>query len=104
VEPVDIKSLLSEYKDNEVRADSEFKGKNVRVTGKVGDIKKDLLDHMYVTVGTGRQFEIPTVQCMLNAENQGAASSLKKGQTITVEGEVKGLMMNVLIEDCDIAQ
>ncbi len=28
--------------------------------------------------------------------------NLSKGQTVTVQGEVSGLMMNVLINDCDI--
>ena len=57
---------------------------------------------MYVTVGTGKQFEIPTVQCTLKESNAGAATKLTKGQTITVQGDVTGLMMNVQLDDCDI--
>jgi tRNA_anti-like len=102
-DPVELKTLLSEYKDNEVRADAAYKGKRVRVTGKVGDIKKDILNHNYVTVGTGAMFEIPTVQCMLEESSAGAAMQLSKGAKVTVEGSVKGLMMNVLIDDCVIA-
>jgi hypothetical protein len=101
-ETVDLVTLLSEYKGNEVRGDAEYKGKLIQVTGKVGAIKKDILDHMYVIVGTGKQFEIPAVQCTLREENAGAATSLTKGQSITVRGEVHGLMMNVQLGDCDI--
>lgn len=104
VEEVPIGKLLSEYKENEVRADSEFKGKIVRVTGKVTAIKKDITDNMFVTLGTGREFEIPEVQCTLKDSNASAASNLSKGQTVTVQGEVSGLMMNVLLDDCDIVQ
>src|SRR5580692_5412432 len=86
-----IKDLLSEYKANEVRADEEYKGATVQLTGQVNRIAKDITGRMYVTMGTGKRFEIPEVQCMLTAENQSAASSLSKGQTITVHGEVKGL-------------
>lgn len=103
VQRVEIKTLLSEYQDNEVRADGAFKGKRVRVEGKVGDVKKDILNHPYVTVGTGAMFEIPTVQCMLDASEAGAAAQLSKGAKVAVEGTVKGLMMNVLIDDCIIA-
>ncbi|WP_394836347.1 OB-fold putative lipoprotein [Pendulispora rubella] len=99
---VEIATLLGDYKGNEVRADGLYKGKSIRTTGKVVDIKKDVLGSMYVTVGTGKAFEIPKVQCMLNAENLAKASSLNQGQTVTVEGNVSGLMMNVLIRDCDI--
>jgi hypothetical protein len=101
-EVVELKTLLSEYKDNEVRADAAYKGKLVRVSGKVGDIKKDILNHPYVTVGSGAQFEIPTVQCMLEDSSAGAAMQLSKGAKVTVQGNVKGLMMNVLIDDCVI--
>lgn len=103
-ERVEIKTLLSEYKDNEVRADGAFKGKRVRVEGKVGDVKKDILNHPYVTVGTGQMFEIPTVQCMLEDSEASAAAQLSKGAQVAVEGTVKGLMMNVLIDDCVIAK
>lgn len=99
--PVDIKTLLKEYKDNEVRADVQFKGKRVQITGKVGDIKKDIMDRIYVTVGTGKQLEIPEVQCFFDDEHASKAAALSKGQSITVKGTVKGLMMNVLVEDCE---
>lgn len=100
---VELKTLLGEYKDNEVRADGAFKGKRVRVEGKVGDVKKDILNHAYVTVGTGQTFEIPTIQCMLDESEVGKAAQLSKGAKVAVEGTVKGLMMNVLIDDCVIA-
>jgi hypothetical protein len=100
---VELKTLLGEYKDNEVRADSAFKGKRLRIEGKVGDVKKDILNHPYVTVGTGQMFEIPTVQCMLDQSEVGKAAQLSKGEKVVVEGTVKGLMMNVLVDDCVIA-
>ena len=57
---VTIGELLSSYSENEVGADVKFKGKNIQTSGLVGDIKKDILDDLYVTVGaTGEAFEIP---------------------------------------------
>jgi hypothetical protein len=99
---VDMAALLSEYKDNEVRADSEFKGKLIVVKGKVDSIKKGLAGGMFVTAGTGKQFEVPVVQCDLNAANASAAMNLSKGQVVTLEGRVNGLMFNVHLDDCDI--
>ena len=101
-QPVALVTLLKEYKDNEVRADSQFKGKFVRIAGKVGDVKKDFADKPYVTLGTGAAFEIPQVQCMLSDSSISRASSLSKGSPVEVSGRVDGLMMNVLMRDCDI--
>lgn len=99
---VDLKTLLKDYKDNEVRADGLYKDKRVQLTGKVGDIKKDMLNKIYVTLGTGAQFEMPVVQCFFDDEHTAKASALSKGQSLTVKGRVSGLMMNVLVKDCEL--
>lgn len=97
---VAIGTLLSEYKDNEVRADQKFKGQLISTTGTVGEVKKDVLDHIYVTVGTGALFEIPTVQCFPVDGQESNAATLSKGDTVKIQGRVEGLMMNVLIKEC----
>jgi hypothetical protein len=98
---VQIKTLLSEYKDNEVRADQQFKGRLISTTGKVSGIKKDVEDHIYVTIGTGAMFELPTLQCFPRGQENEAAA-LSKGDTVSIQGRVKGLMMNVLVKECQI--
>jgi tRNA_anti-like/GYF domain 2 len=97
-----LKTLLSEYKDNEVRADQQFKGQLIVTSGKVGDVKKDFLNHIYVTVGNGGPFEIPVVQCFPIAGQESKAAALSKGDTVTIQGRVDGLMMNVVVKDCQI--
>jgi hypothetical protein len=95
-----IATLLKEYQDNEVRADTQFKGKYVEVSGKVDDVKKDVIDQMYVTVGTGKAFEIPQVQCYFDEKQKARASALSKGKPVTVRGRVEGLLFNVMLKDC----
>lgn len=97
---VAIKDLLKAYKENEVRADNVYKDKLVEVTGTVDDVKKDVLGDIYVAVGTGAQFEIPQVQCFAKGGQADAFAKLNKGQKVTVQGRVDGLMMNVLVRDC----
>lgn len=92
--------LLQAYAGNEVAADSRFKGKVVEVTGIVGEIKKDILDDIYVTIGTGKDFEIPEVQCFIADDMAQKAGTLAKGSKITAVGTVDGLMMNVLVKGC----
>ncbi|NOJ82332.1 hypothetical protein HNV28_29075 [Myxococcus xanthus] len=98
---VDMTTLLSEYRDNEVRADSNFKGQFVQTAGVVDDVKKDLFGSIYVTLGTGRQFEIPQVQCFFDESQSKKAATLTKGSRVTVRGRVEGLMMNVLMRRCE---
>ena len=102
VQRVPVTTLLSEYKDNEIRADGKFKGKRIEVSGRVEDVKKDFLDNTYVTLGTGKMLEIPVVQCFLKNGQTQRAATLSKGDSVTVQGEVDGLMMNVLVRGCII--
>jgi hypothetical protein len=97
---VDATTLMRDYKANEVGADVKWKGKLVRVTGIVGEIKKDVMDQPYVTLGTGAAVEIPEVQCTMADGQDAAVSGLRHGTKATLTGRVSGLLMNVLISDC----
>ena len=99
---VDIRLLLSEYKSNEVAADNAYKGTLVQTSGLIGDIKKDILDNLYITLGTGKQFEIPQVQAFFSNSASKQLGQLSQGQRITVTCRIEGLMMNVLGKDCVI--
>lgn len=99
--PVDIRTLLAEYRDNEVRADSTFKGHVVQTTGIVDDVKRDIMNNIYVVVGTGQELEIPQVQCFFDDAHAKKAASLSLGMRVTVRGRVGGLMMNVLVRECE---
>lgn len=101
---VPIKTLLNEYKDNEVRADAQFEGKLVQITGTVGEVKKDILGDIYVTLGTGAPFEIPVAQCFFDDKHTKQAAMLSKGTTVTIRGRVDGLMMNVIIKDAEFVR
>lgn len=99
---VDLQTLLASYDDNELAADSRFKGKSIQVSGVVDDIKNDIVGRPFVILGTGKEFEIPAVQCWLASGAKGKAARLHKGGPATLRGEVRGLMMHVQVGDCDI--
>ena len=99
---VNVREILSAYKNNEVGADNKYKGKTIQVTGRIGDIKKDILDNLYVTLGTGAQFEIPQIQAFFDDSMNNQLGQLSKGRQLTIVGRVDGLMMNVLLKDCII--
>ena len=93
------RDLVRAYDGNEVRADENFEGKTFYVEGVVTDIKKDILDEIYVTL-EGQSFR--SVQCFLDDEK--IASQLDRGMRVTFRGECRGLMMNVLMYDCELVE
>jgi len=101
---VPIRALLNAYKANEVSADAQYKKRLVQTTGVVSKVAKDILDKIYVTLGTGARFEIPEVQCFFSDSDASAVGQLRPGQQITVQGRVHGKMMNVIVRDCALAQ
>lgn len=99
---VGIQQLLADYKNNEVGADNKYKGNLIEVTGIISDVKKDILDNLYVTLGTGRAFEIPEVQAFFDDSMNNQLAGLNKGQQLTVVCRIDGLMLNVQAKDCVI--
>jgi len=90
--------LVAEYEANEVSADNTFKGKTFYVSGTVVDIKKDVLNHIYVTLKSDNI--IRRVQCYF--EDAETAAKLSKNMNVTFMGKCDGLMMNVLMKDCKL--
>jgi hypothetical protein len=90
-------NLLHAYLENEVKADNLYKEKRFFIEGHIKDISKDLMGNIYVTLKAGDP--IRSVQCFINSQE---VANLHKGEKITVEGDCKGMLMNVLIKDCNL--
>jgi len=99
---VNIRDILSAYEGNEIGADNKYKDKIIQVTGTISSVKKDMMDNLYVTLGTGARFEIPEIQAFFDDSMNNQLGQLRKGSKLTVVCRVNGLMMNVLAEDCVI--
>jgi RecG-like helicase len=94
-------SLYAAYNANEVAADTKYKGKMLEVSGTVDDVKKDILDTMYVTLQSDEMFG--SIQCYFDNQHTSQLASLKKGQQLTITGKCDGYsIMNVLVKNCEI--
>lgn len=98
----DMGGMLYAYRNNEISADSLYKNRRIEVTGFVDTIKKDITDKMYITLGTGKEFEVPKIQAFFDNSETNSLINLRKGNTITVVCTIKGLMFNVIAEKCEI--
>ena len=91
--------MFSAYENNEIKADNTYKNRYVKMTGRIDDIGKDIIDNMYVTFSASDFFGI---HVYFNDEDSGTVSELNKGSTITVVCKVEGLMGNVMCKDAAI--
>jgi len=90
-------ALVRQYDENEIKADNDYEGKVLRVTGPVSDIGKDLMGSIFVTLDGGHP--VREVQVLFDDSHADKIANLSKGDRITIRGTCEGLMMNVQIHD-----
>jgi len=91
--------LLAEYEANELAADGKYTGKTAEITGVVNSIEK-MMGSSFVTLGSGKEFEILSVQAFFDEKQESKLASLKKGQKLTVTCVIDGKSMNISAKDC----
>jgi len=80
--------LYEEYKTNEIRADTQYKGKNLSVTGPILNIAKDYMDQYYVELTGDGYFS--NIRVFFRSSELSKLGNLSKGQRITIIGTCDG--------------
>lgn len=95
--------IVEDYISNEVAADNTYRGRLLEIRGEVCEIGKDLADRIYISLD-GRHGDRKT-QCFFNDVAGQTVATLKKGDTVTVQGECDGLTLwTVLLSDCRLSK
>jgi hypothetical protein len=81
--PVSSIELARAYEQNEAAADGAYKGRLLKVTGVVTDITKDFMDDTVVILRGVSEFL--GVHAELHKSEEQKATTLRKGQTVTVQ-------------------
>ena len=85
---ITAKELSEAFKGNELQADNRYKGKTVKVTGKVIQVKKDIYGSYYIEIeGTST---IYTISAYVQDSQLSRIANLTRGQTVTVVGQCDG--------------
>jgi len=92
--------LNQEYEDNEVLADSLYKGKTLEVSGYIKSISKDLYDKAYIELKTSNMFT--PVDAYPKSSQENMLLRLKKGQSIILQCIGDGYYMGADLKDCVI--
>lgn len=100
---IPIADLIRSYKDNEVSADKQFRGKTIETRGMIRNISTTL-GISYLYLGTNYADEMVTVSCQLIDDRE--ALGLRPGQSVTVVGIGNGMTGGVTVDlsDCFIKE
>lgn len=99
---VNAGDIFQAYKENEVGADQKFKGKWLKVKGKISKIGKDITDDAYVLFDVSDA--LFGVQVFFEKENQGDLANLAPGQTVVVVCQGDGKMGSVMLKKCGLVK
>lgn len=83
--------LAHAFNDNEVNANSLYKGKLVAVTGEIELFSDGWFDTstIYLTTNTGDT--VSKIRCSFSSDEKSNVAKLSKGQTVTIIGKVDGV-------------
>lgn len=96
IEPIKIKlkSLMSQYEKNEVRADSKYKGNLISTGGYVDKVGKNFMGDMTLTLKPTRvKYSFKGMRITVGDRHREAMLKLDKGQWIDITCFVKGYIM-----------
>lgn len=97
---VSAQQLSADYIANEIKADNDYKGKELIVTGKIQEITRGIAGNIYIVLtGSNR---MRTVFCYF--DNEEKAAVLKKGQVVTFKGSCEGLMVSIIVNNCRLIE
>ncbi len=100
--PIEVSAaqLLSEYKDNETRANDQYKGKVVQVTGPIHRITEG-----HVELKGSDAIVVNRVNCQFEDADRKTLASLSSGSQITIKGICEGKQaININLKRCKIGE
>lgn len=96
---VEAETLYSEFEENELSAESKYKGEKVAVSGIIVSVSKDITGSPYVILGA-KKHSVIGIQCVFDRSRKSDLLSLRKGERATFTCEVRGKLVHVQLSDC----
>lgn len=97
---VNAADVIKTFEDNEIKGKQTYTDKLAEITGIVNDVG-EILGQTYVTIGSGEDFELVSLQCFFKDESEIAKlAEVSKGDTITIIGTIGEQSLNIEVSDC----
>ena len=97
---VTAKTLLKAYEENQFAADSAYKDKRLRVSGKLSNVTTGFFSGVDVNINGGGDFEFTSVTCSFDTAPPGV-EKLKPGDSVTFDGDCSGgMVIGVSLDNC----
>ena len=101
--PVSTTKLIADYESNEIRADMQYGGRQLWISGQIDSISRSVIGGgAYVVLNSGNTYDFRSVQCFFDEASLVQLQSYSKGDRVFIRGTVTGLMMNVTVDAVDI--
>lgn len=94
--------ILGDYLDNEVAADSRYRGAVIDVSGVAKSIGKSAGGSMYVTITGQTRLGIRSFQGFFPHSAANDLAAIRKGQRLVIRCRVDGMFINVIGRECMI--
>lgn len=94
-------SYFNEYDQNEIKADSKYKGKNIYIKGLIKGINKDITGTPFLSLNGGGYLRDTVARFKDNKENIQYLSNLNKGEIVDLKCVGAGLaLMSPTLNNC----
>ena len=99
---ITAEELLLAYEADGATADAKFANKILKVTGVVDRIEiKDALGIYYITlISAEKTLLLQNVRCSFDKKYEPELNQLTSGQTVTVQGQYDGSIIDISMRDC----
>lgn len=91
--------LFRQFADQEIAAEQNFSGKEMRITGVISRVGRDIANKPYVALETGRMF---AVWCRFGDDQLDALARLRTGDRVVLRGTVGKKFGNLSVDNCSV--
>lgn len=99
---VSASALVEVYESDEAKANQQYLGKTIQVTGAIAEINNQ--QDTLVTVLIGESNSMHKVSCLLDSRNIALVRNYRVGQQIIIRGVCTGYLMDVEMNRCVIIE
>lgn len=97
--PIAVGAFTNEFEVNSLNAEEKYTGKDVKLRGKVNSVDNDFSGEINVVlIDPSEEFTLDKVSC--NGVGKATARQLKKGDIVTVYGNVRSTDFGVAMNWC----